>query len=171
MTTIYLVYATFNKLTTNAAINRTLNLQKISYNRYFTTPTPLNNWLWYVVAANDSGYYVGYRSVFEGKRPITFEYFPRNANLLSTFPEKKDQDRLIRFSQGYYTVEQWKDTLVFNDLRFGQEIGWQEPRGRFAFHYYVNFPKDNKLVVQRGRFAKWNKQSMETLIRRAFNME
>jgi len=27
---------------------------------------------------------------------------------------------LKTFSQGYYTVEKWKDTLVFNDLRFGQ---------------------------------------------------
>jgi inner membrane protein len=171
MTILYLVYATFNKLTTDAAINRSLNLQKISFNRYFTTPTPLNNWLWYVVAANDSGYYVGYHSVFEGQKPVRFEYFPRNESLLSAFPEKGDIERLIRFSQGYYTVEQWKDTLVFNDLRFGQEIGWQEPRGRFAFHYYLNFPKDNKLVVQRGRFAKWDKQSVQTLMRRAFNIQ
>jgi len=171
MTMLYLIYATINKLTTDAAINRTLNLQKISYNRYFTTPTPLNNWLWYVVAANDSGYYVGYRSVFEGKKTITFEYFPRKANLLAAFPEKGDLVRLKRFSQGYYTVEQWKDTLVFNDLRFGQEIGWQDPRGRFAFHYYLNLPKDNKLVVQRGRFAKWDKTSVQTLIHRAFNMK
>ena len=129
MTILYLIYATFNKLTTDAAINRTLHHQKISFNRYFTTPAPLNNWLWFVVAANDSGYYVGYRSVFEGQKPVSFEYFPRNADLLSSFTEKGDISRLIRFSQGYYTVEKWKDTLVFNDLRFGQEIGWQEPRG------------------------------------------
>lgn len=171
MTTLYLVYASFNKLTTDAAINHTLNRQKISYNHYFTTPTPLNNWLWFVVAANDSGFYVGYRSVFEGQKPIAFEYFPRNEKLLSAFPEKGDLARLKLFSQGYYTAEQWKDTIVFNDLRFGQEIGWQKPRGRFAFHYYLNFPKDNKLVVQRGRFAKWDKASVKTLIHRAFNMK
>jgi inner membrane protein len=169
MTMLYLFYATINKLTTDAAISRTLDLQKISYTSYFTTPTPLNNWLWFVVAANDSGYYVGYRSVFEGEKPIAFEYFPVKEDLLSTFHDNGDIVRLKRFSQGYYTIEQWKDTLVFNDLRFGQEIGWKDPRGRFAFHYYLNLPKDNKLVVQRGRFAKWDKQSIATLIRRAFN--
>jgi len=171
MTMLYLTYATINKLSTDAAIKRTLNLQKISYNRFFTTPSPLNNWLWFVVVANDSGYYVGYRSVFQGKKPVSFEYFPRNEYLLSSFSGKEDLDRLKRFSQGYYTAEQWKDTLVFNDLRFGQEVGWQNPRGRFAFHYYLNLPKDNKLVVQRGRFAKWDKASVESLVQRAFNMK
>ena len=61
-----------------------------------------------------------------------------------------------RFSQQFYTVEQWQDTLVFNDLRFGQIIGWQNPKEKFAFHFFLQHPNDNKLVVQRGRFAKWD---------------
>lgn len=166
---IYLLYACTNKLTVDAAVRKALNEQNISYTRYFTTPTPLNNWLWYVVAGNDSGYYVGYRSVFEKQEKMNFEYFPRHTTLLSAYTKDGDLQRLIRFSQDFYTIEQWKDTLVFNDLRFGQEIGWEDPHGKFAFHYYLNFPKENKLVVQRGRFAKWNKERLEKLVDRAFN--
>jgi inner membrane protein len=63
---------------------------------------------------------------------------------------------LKRFSQGYYTAERWGDTLVFNDLRFGQVVGWEDNRNRFVFHYFLSHPEENKLVVQRGRFALWS---------------
>ncbi|HEY0732729.1 MAG TPA: metal-dependent hydrolase, partial [Chitinophagaceae bacterium] len=63
--------------------------------------------------------------------------------------------------------EQWNDTLVFNDLRFGQIVGWHDPRERFAFHYYLGHDEeDNRLVVQRGRFARWNEESLSSLIRK-----
>ena len=140
--------------------------QSISYNNYFTTPAPLNNWLWYVVAQSDSGYFIGYRSVFENK-PIDFQYFPRQHDLLFQVKDSSQVQQLIRFSQGYYTVEQWNDTLVFNDLRFGQIVGWHDPKEKFAFHYYLDFPdEDNRLVVQRGRFARWNQETLKSLIRR-----
>ena len=61
-----------------------LKKQNIQYTRYFTTPTALQNWLWYVVAGNDSGYHIGYRSVFDSKKQIDFEYFPRNDFLLDS---------------------------------------------------------------------------------------
>ena len=75
-------------------------------------------------------------------------------------------DNLKKFSQGFYTVEKKGDTIVFNDLRFGQEVGWYDYKQRFAFHYYINHPEDNKLVVQRGRFAQWNKTTISSFVRR-----
>jgi inner membrane protein len=41
---------------------------------------------------------------------------------------------LKTFSQGFYTIEKKQDTLIFNDLRFGQEIGWHDPSQPFACH-------------------------------------
>jgi inner membrane protein len=81
--------------------------------------------LWYIAAGNDSGFYVGYRSVFDKKKEIHFQYFPRNEALIKPLTDHVDIQQLIRFSQGFYTVENWGDTLIFNDLRFGQMIGWQ----------------------------------------------
>ena len=141
-------------------------LQHIPNTSYLTTPTPLNNWLWYVLAGNDSGYYVGYRSVFDNKKKIVFTYFPRNDSFLNPIRENDDVKNLIRFSMGFYTVEKWGDTLVFNDLRFGQIIGWHDPKERFVFHYFLEREGGNTLVVQRGRFAKWNWETTRSLIKR-----
>lgn len=140
----------------NADVKEIFSKQQIPHQRYFTTPAPLQNWLWFVVAGNDSGYHVGFCSIFDSKKQIDFQYFPRNDFLLKTVNNKDDLQKLIRFSQQFYTVEKYTDTLVFNDLRFGQIIGWQQPKEQFVFHYYLEQPANNMMVVQRGRFAKWD---------------
>ena len=166
LSTFYLGYCLFNKVNIDKDVKGILQKQQISYTRYFTSPAPLQNWLWYVVAGNDSGYHVGFRSVFDSKKEIAFQYFPRNASLLKPFSNHEDIQQLIRFSQQFYTLENWSDTLVFNDLRFGQVIGWQNPKEKFVFHYYIQYPSENKLVVQRGRFEGWNWQTAKSLVKR-----
>ncbi len=163
---LYLLYCLYNKSRIDAEVKNSLQKQHIAYTRYFTTPAPLQNWLWFVVAGNDSGYHVGYRSLFDSKDEITFQYFPRNDSLLKPLLGHESLNRLRRFSKHFYTVEKYNDTLVFNDLRFGQEAGWQDPRARFAFHYYLEHPHSNILVTQRGRFAGWNEQSFRSFVKR-----
>jgi inner membrane protein len=163
---LYLVYAIWNKSQIEKDVQFALKQQNIPYTSHFTTPSPLNNWLWFTVAGNDSGFYVGYRSVFDSDPQMDLHFFPKNDSLLNPIRERKDVKNLLRFSQGFYTVERWSDTLIFNDLRFGQMNGWEDSRGRFAFHYFLNLPKENKLVVQRGRFANWDWRTVRVMWKR-----
>lgn len=166
VSSIYLLYCVSNKYKIDRDVKDILQKQQINYTRYFSTPAPLQNWLWYVVAGNDSGYHLGFRSLFDQKKEIRFQYFPRNDSLLKPVSDHEDLQKLIRFSQQFYTVEKWSDTLVFNDLRFGQIIGWHDPHQKFVFHYFLQHPEDNKLVVQRGRFTNWNKETFLSLVKR-----
>lgn len=163
---LYLGYCVVNKIIINNDVKKLLRKQHIAFNTYLTTPAPLQSWLWFIAAGTDSGYYVGYRSVFDNSEKLSLQYFPRNATLLNNTKDYKQVQQLVRFSQGYYTVEQRKDTLVFNDLRFGQVIGWVDPKEEFAFHYYIEPDIDNTLVVQRGRFAKWDRHTFNILLKR-----
>lgn len=163
---LYIVISVINKVIVERDVKKALSVQKIKYNRYFTTPTPLNNLLWFAVAETDSGFNIGYRSVFDKNQAMHFEYFPRSTLQADSLQLTADFLNLVRFSQGYYTIEKWNDTLVFNDLRFGQMIGWKDPRARFAFHYFLQYPDDNAIVVQRGRFANWDRAAVRTLFRR-----
>lgn len=162
----YLIYAGVNKSIVVRDVERILHQQHVSYDRYFTTPTPLNTWLWMVVAEDQNGYYVGHRSVFDRKDSLALQYFPRRDSLLAHRDRQDDIQRLQRFAQGYYTIAQRGDTLVFSDLRFGQRLGWEYPNARFVFEYYVNYPEANILAVQRGRFAGWNREHVDAMVAR-----
>jgi inner membrane protein len=166
ISSLYFMYCIVDKIKTDTDIKDILHHQLISYDKYFSTPTPLNNWLWYIVAGNDTGFHIGYYSVFDSKKQIDFHYFPVNDSLLNSIRDHEDLYRLIRFSKGFYTIEKWNDTLVFNDLRFGQMIGWEKPDEKFVFHYFLQHKDDNELVVQRGRFANWDWPATKSLIKR-----
>jgi inner membrane protein len=163
---VYLLYCVGNKYVIDSRVRQAMATQQIAHTQYFSTPAPLQNWLWYVVASNDDGSHVGFRSLFDQSEAISFQYFPRNDSLLNSVDDHESLQKLKRFSQGFYTVEKWSDTLVFNDLRFGQIIGWQNPREKFVFHFFLSHPQDNRLVVQRGRFAKWDWSVATGLLRR-----
>jgi inner membrane protein len=171
LSSLYLGYGVFNKFDIDEEVKTDLVVQNIPHEQYFTTPTPFNNWLWFVVASNEAGSFVGYRSVFDDQSHLDLQFFPRNDSLLRYADDQEEVSRLKRFSQGYYTVELAGDTLIFNDLRFGQMLGWQDPKGGFVFHYYLAPDLDNKLVLQRGRFANWNKDATLSFIRRIKGLE
>ena len=166
LSSLYLMYALYNKYSITHDAKIALKQQDIGYSRLLTTPTPLNNWLWYILVETDSGYHVGYRSVFDRKDSIDFTFFPRQISLVNRLNEKEDFQKLKRFSQGYFTLEQSHGELLFNDLRFGQIAGWNNARAPFAFHYDLVHPEANMFVVQQGRFSNWNKNTVRSLLRR-----
>jgi inner membrane protein len=163
---LYLLYCMTNKFKIDENARYSLIHQGIHYSRYFSTPTSFNNWLWYIVAETDSGFYIGYRSVFDKRNEVIFQYYPRNDSLLLPWLNKTDVQKLIRFSQGYYTAESKVQGIIFNDLRFGQIMGWKNRQADFVFHYYLGNPDANHLVVQRGRFSNWDKENVKFFIHR-----
>jgi inner membrane protein len=166
MSILYLTISMVNKQLISTQINNSLAHQRIDYQRYFSTPTPANIWLWYVVAEDDQGLYVGYRSVFDSQVEIPFQFFNKNKHLLDSISDHEDLQHLIQFSEGYYTVTTYDNRLVFNDLRFGQMMGWNDPQSPFVFYYFLNHPGDNELLIQRGRFARWDRQAFHSFIER-----
>lgn len=165
LSTLYLCYAIGNKMSTDAHAEADLERAHLHYTRYLSTPTPLNSWLWYIVAEDSGGFYTGYRSVFDHE-PVHFRFQPRGTRLLRPFMEAKDVQYLLKFARGYYVVEEWGDTTVFNVLRFGEMKGWEDPKARFVFHYFLQYPEGNRVVVQRGRFAGWDRHTLSVFVRR-----
>ena len=166
LSTLYLLIGIGFKLFIDNTVENDLRGRGIATAEYFTTPTPLNNLLWYIVARSDSGYYIGYRSVLDKKQDIDLHFVYRNDSLLKAADNKADVDKLLRFSQGYYAAQLWHDTLVFNELRFGEQLGWATPHPKFVFYYFLHPPADNKMIVQRGRFAGWDKAAITAFLKR-----
>ncbi|MBO9659644.1 MAG: metal-dependent hydrolase [Chitinophagaceae bacterium] len=168
LSVVYLVYALYNKWDTDKAVRRNLAAQHLPSDRYFTTPTLFNTLLWQVTVSDGKGYHIGYRSVFDKEEKINFSWFPRQDSLLDLVENKEEVRDLERFADGYYTVDKRNDTLLFNVIRFGQIAGWDNPHARFAFYYYCDRPGANNMVVQRGRFEAWDRNTTRSFITRIF---
>ncbi len=166
LSSLYLILGLANKTMIDASAKKELVKMGAKPKHYFSTPTPLNNLLWYIVSEHDSGFYVGYRSVFDSKKTTKFRYVCKNNSLLNACNNQEDIERLKRFSQGFFTAEQWHDTIVFNDLRFGEIAGWTDSVPKCVFYFYPQLPHANELVVQRGRFAKWDGATFKAFLRR-----
>jgi inner membrane protein len=163
---LYLGYCWYDRTIITRDVHRLLAKQGVTYTRSFITPTVLNNWLWYVVVGDDQGFHIGYRSVFDTSDTLELHYFPRHAELLERVEDEVELEYLTRFSQGFYTIQTEERGLLFNDLRFGQVAGWNDPRAAFVFRYHLLDPSSNELIVQRGRFAGWDISIVRSLIDR-----
>jgi len=166
LSSVYLLLSIGFKALIDGRVARDLHNQRLAERRFFTTPTPLNNQLWYIVSENDSGYVIGYTSVWDQPGPIRYHFVYRNDSLLGGPAYAADQQRLVRFSQGYYSAALRGDSLVLCDLRFGEILGWELPHPQPVLYYYLQYLASNRLLVQRGRFAGWNKQAILRYLRR-----
>ena len=167
ISSVYLLYALVHKIHVDQVVRKSLLDEHADGRNFITTPTPLNNFLWYVVADCDSGYNIGYFSVFDHAEKIRFRFVPKNDFLLST-KEKEEDDfkKMIRFAQGYYHLEKESDTLFFNDLRFGQIGGWFDGDAPFVFQFGLSANADHEVMIQRGRFRASGKKAFQEMIER-----
>ena len=166
ISTLYIGYAFINKAIIDSDFKKELSRQNVQYTNYFSTPAPLNNFLWYLVAKNDTGFFLGYHSMFDKTDEINLNYRSKNENLLSGLETDNDLLKLKRFSKGYYSSEKINDTLFINDLRFGTTGGWKDPSADFVFRYCLEKDANNDLVIQRGRFKSAGKDALTSLWKR-----
>lgn len=118
----YLGYTYWHKQRANALFEAGLKAKNISWQRYLTGPSILNNIVWYGLAEGDTAYYFGL-SGFNDCRPgfEKISTIPKNHHLLDGVPPADPTQAFLRwFTNGYYNVLPYRgDTLQVNDLRFG----------------------------------------------------
>lgn len=135
---LYLVFTFVNKAVVHNVFRQSLEKQGITYSRFITTPTPLNNILWMGMAEDRTGFHIAYYSLLDKSSDLSFYHVDKNDSLLDAATDEPTRNMLRIFSNGYYCMR-YSDTLTtFNDLRFGQLGGWEDPSAPYAFSYELN---------------------------------
>jgi inner membrane protein len=154
---VYLAYCGVNKYLIYQKVSNEINERKLNYRSLYSTPAPLQSWLWFVVIVVPEGFETAYVSVFDDPKSLKIYHRRKNSDLLIGMDNHETMLKLIRFSEGYYTIEKRRESLIFNDLRFGQIQGWLDPRSDFVFHFDLgHFSAEDKLIIQRGRLKGWD---------------
>ncbi len=144
---IYLLFTFANKQLINPVFENSLKSQGISYERMITNPTALNQILWFAVAETDDSFLIGYYSHFDDDKNIQFEGVRKNHQLLEPFTDVEEVKKILRFTKGYYVVENHPEGLLINDLRFGKITNWETGEGTYVFQYLVRID-DGKITVE-----------------------
>lgn len=142
---IYLAYSSLNKVNANAIVQKSLQENNISFTKFMSNPTILNNILWYGQAVNDSNLYIGEFSFLHPTKPIQWFTYPRNMHLLETHPDSRDIKTLQWFSNGYILAENDGDTLNVYCTKFGRtNMKESKLEKTMIFHY--------KLYLENGKW-------------------
>lgn len=147
LSTAYLLLGMVIKMGVDDVFQSAFAKQGIDVVQFETRPTPLNTILWTANAEVEDGYLLGFYSILDADEDIDFIYVPKRHELLSEIREDNNVQRVIRMTQGWYSVEQTDSCLVVNDLRFGQPNAWDSEPDEFVFQYVLQPSNDGIHVV------------------------
>jgi inner membrane protein len=130
-----------NKYIVDTVFRDSLAKNEISYSRYLTTPTILNNVLWHCIAESDKVYFDGFYSLLDKKKEVNLYEIEKNHELI-TLPDDKRAKIIKWFTNDFYGVMVYdKDTIQVNDLRYGPYIEGKTDKSTdyiFPFLLYID---------------------------------
>lgn len=153
ISTLYLVFTIVNKRIVTSKIESGLAKNNIHVSDVVTTPTPLNNFLWMSYSTDATGYWFGYYSDFD-KSDVQFYHVNKKEELLSGYENDPSIKILKHFSKNYFVMSQHDSSVFFNDIRFGQIGGWDEPDSAFVFSFKLGRNADNSAALNRSKFKR-----------------
>ena len=148
-----------------------LETQNIEYTEVRTRPTPMNSILWSANVETKDSYYVGMYSLLDDDDNVEYLRFEKNHDALDDFKNEAKIQRLIKIAKGWYTIDELEgDTLIYNDLRFGQiGIGIDKP---FVFSYKIWRDDEGTLqLIETPKTIKGGTKMIGKLLSRIFNKE
>ena len=115
----YMLFTLGNKIYIDSVFKKSFEKANVSYLRFRTQPTILNNMLWYGIAETKTEYKIGYYSLFDKKNIVNkLITIPKNQSVVDM--NQPDLKRLSWFSNQYYFIEKKENPsrIIYNDLRY-----------------------------------------------------
>jgi inner membrane protein len=165
LSTLYLAFTIINKGHVQDEMYESFIKKNKPTSDFITTPTPLNNFLWMAYSADSLGYWFGYYSVFDKTNDIDFYHVNKKDSLLTPYLNEPSVKLLTQFSKGYYCMSTNNNNVYFNDIRFGQMGGWDEPDSSFVFSFKLN-NLDNSVALNRGKLKVSYSEAISSLVKR-----
>lgn len=135
LSTAYLLFTLILKGFAFKQFINNLAKQNIAYQEMDIRPAPFSTVLWTANIDTPDAYLIGNYSFFDSK-PIEFTAYPKNHELLGNLATNNKIVRLINITEGWYTISEANDKLLFNDLRFGL-LSLKTDETKFAFTYEI----------------------------------
>lgn len=129
VSTAYVVFSFVMKSLASAAFDADLARRGVTPQRRMDAPTAFNTLLWRSVAQVDGDFWVGYRTVFDGKeKSVRWVVYPQGKESVSHLGEDKAFRRIAWFADGWWIARPHAKGAWLGDLRFGESLAWNEKK-------------------------------------------
>ncbi len=145
----YMVLTIIFKSVSYNVFKKSLQEQQISYTNIIVKPTALNSVLWVANVKTKNSYLIGYYSLLDKSKKITFTSYPKNHELLGSLKNNPKVKRLIAITESWFTISKIDNKLYLNDLRFGV-LSMKPNENRFVFSFLIE-NTDNKLIISQNK--------------------
>ena len=130
LATGYALLSVAMKFTAAAGFAADLERRGVDYERRMEAPTPFNIVLWRAVVDRGDEFWVGYRTVFEGRdQPVRWTVYPRGAQALDGLEKLREVRRVQWFSDGWWIARRHSKGVWMADIRFGEARIWGAREG------------------------------------------
>jgi inner membrane protein len=167
----YLGITCINKYYVGRVIQANIEAQQWLAAEYMSAPAPFTNILWSVIVKTEAGFQVGYYSLLDDTDNISFKFIPQNEDLLLSYTQKSELakskiDRLITFTKGFFAIQPYKTSVLFNDLRFGISTGWFDLSKNYIFSFVIQQEGKNITITQNPQALNPTKEDLHRLWQR-----
>jgi inner membrane protein len=142
----YLLLTLVLKGITFLSFENALQEQHIAYTEIETKPAPLNTVLWLANIDTKDAFLIGDYSLLD-TQSITFGKHPKNHHLLGDLANHDKVKRLVKLTNGWYTVTQKDEKLYFNDLRFGL-LSTDVSKQSYVFSFLLEGEGENLVITE-----------------------
>jgi len=142
----YLLLTLLLKGITFLKFESALAQQHIAYTELETKPAPLQAVLWTANVETKDAFLIGYYSLFDSQA-IRFGEHLKNHELLGELAENDKIQRLIKLTNGFYTITKSEGKLYFNDLRFGT-LSVNPSNQQYVFSFLLEGTKENLTITE-----------------------
>jgi len=159
----YLLFTVFNKMNVNKVFESSLAEQGYSYDRYTTSPTILNNFLWHCIAQDGNTYYQGRYSIFDKEKKIVhWNEIEQGKEYVDRMRGSFELETLSWFSDGYFNIiENKHGQIQYNDLRYGFFVEKPKSSDDYIFNFILE-ESDDGFIVHENRDRTIENEGMFT---------
>ena len=164
-TTTYLLFTVLNKSLVNEKFSKMAQEDGLEVQNLDSRPAPLQNILWTANVETRDAFHIYYYSWFDNQTQSGYS-IPKNHHLLQAYEADDRISMLKEISEGFYTIQKTEKGIIFNDLRFGQTIGWIDPTSPFVFAYRIEKKGSDVIIEEVEKDIKQATNSLSLLANR-----
>lgn len=166
---VYLAASVLIKLHAARVFETELARQGIVERRLLAKPTFFNTLLWRGVAETEDAFWVGYYSLLDPDRRVSFRRFPKGRELIEGLEEKPAVRAVATATDGMFQAVRAGGRLVLRDLRYGTGTDWLPPAldRPFVFAYRMEAGGEGLTVLSGRRGSECERLSLRFMFSRA----